>query len=353
MESFGISIIICVHNGASRIIPTLKALSEQNIPSGISCELLIIDNGSTDSTGKVAFNYWNSIGSPFPLTILIEPKTGKANALVLGYNEAKYELLLLCDDDNWLQPDYCRTVFDLFTTYPEIGLLGGYGKALFETGEKPEWFDTWEQCYFCGKHHTRNGFLAPGNFSIWGAGSVLRKTMWKFLRSNGFRFYNSTSGGKAITEDAELSIIITFTGHQLYFDDRLWFIHDLRGGRITWENLLAQQILNGKANAILYMYQLACDHISNSFSSVNYLFVKKILGLVWHLCTSVLKWQNRPKWIFFYHILKELTTNTKKYKKLSLESIDWIKKIRGTFPLATETGLAGLKNLYANHIDEK
>jgi glycosyltransferase involved in cell wall biosynthesis len=330
MASFGISIIICIYNGASKIIPTLKALSEQAIPSGIPIELLLIDNASTDSTNSVASEYWKAINAPFPLKVIEEQKPGKANALVLGYNSAKYELMLLCDDDNWLQPDYLKTIIEIFDQHPDIGLLGGYGKAFFETGEKPGWFDKWENCYVCGKHHRQNGFLANRDYSIWGAGSVITKTVWNFIFSNGFIFHNSTKGGKAIGEDAELSMAISFTGYKLYFDDRLWFIHDLRGGRITWKNLIAQQAANGKNNAILCMYDIALNLKTNSNAYASYLFIKKTLEISFRLIKSSMKWKNKPRQIYFFNILKELILNANKYKKISLESFIWINKIKNT-----------------------
>ncbi len=331
MANFGISIIICVYNGAGRIIPTLKALSEQNIPADLLCELLIVDNTSTDNTSVIAKNYWISVNSPFPITILTESRPGKANALVKGYNTARYELMILVDDDNWLNPDYIKTVTEIYTRHPNIGLLGGYGRALFEPEKQPNWFKTWETCYACGNIHEQNGFLKPNDFSIWGAGSVLRKTMWVSLITNGFKFYNSVSGGKAITEDTELSMAITFTGHQLYFDDRLWFTHDLRGSRITWNNLLTQQSMNGKGNAILYMYRLTFNQTSNQ--QIFWPFSKIIMKLSWRSFKSFLKPNNRPRWIFFYNILFEISSNRKKYIKLAKYSSEWIKSVRNTFPL--------------------
>ena len=330
MNQFGISVIICFHNGASRIIPTLKTLSEQNIPSGLECELLMIDNASTDNTAIIAANYWVFFGSPFPLRILTEPKPGKSNALVMGYNAAYYELMLLCDDDNWLQPDYLKTVIEIFNQHPDIGLLGGYGKAFFEPGEKPVWFDKWENCYVCGKHHRQNGFLANRDYSIWGAGSVITKTVWNFIISNGFTFHNSTKGGKAIAEDAELSMAISITEYKLYFDDRLWFTHDLRGGRITWKNLIAQQAANGKNNAILCMYEIALNPKTNSYAYSNYLFIRKTLEISFRLLKSSMKWKNKPRQIYFFNILMELLFNANKYKNISLQSLIWINKIKNT-----------------------
>ena len=330
MGTFGISVVICIYNGAKRIIPTLKALSRQNIPSGLPCELIIIDNASTDSTAGIAEEFWKNIRTPFPLSCHTETKPGKANALVLGYNKTKYELMLVCDDDNWLQPDYFKTVAELYTANPHIGLLGGYGKALFNPNEKPKWFNSWENCYVCGKHHIKNGLLDNEDFSIWGAGSVLPKTIWKHLISSGFTFNNSTSKGKAMSEDAELSMAISFTGNPLYFDDRLWLTHDLRGGRVTWKNFLEQQSWNGKTNAVLYMYQLAYDNPSLSLIKIDFLFVRKIMGLMLGLGKSLLKPNNRPRSILFYNIIKELLSNSKNYKKKAVDSLVWINKIRYT-----------------------
>jgi glycosyltransferase involved in cell wall biosynthesis len=336
MHFFGISVIICTYNGSKRIQFTLEALAKQITDTDINYEIIVVDNASTDNTVQLVNDYWIKTDSPIPLRIISEPEPGKANALITGFNEASYELMLVCDDDNWLQPEYLKTVLEIYNSNPDIGLLGGYGQAYFNPGEKPEWFEKWQNCYVCGKHHKKNGLLDNKDFSIWGAGSVLRKTMWNHLYNNGFRFHNSISKGKAMSEDAELSMLITFTGHSLYFDERLYFTHDLSGGRINWKNLLTQQALNGKTNAILYIYQLVYDH--NIKKNLNYYlqFSKKILGLSRHLIKSSLKPKNQPRSMFFYHILKELIINTGNYKKTAFTSADWIKRIKNSHPLSNK-----------------
>lgn len=331
MNQPGVSIIICTCNGSKKIISTLKAISEQNIPAGLLCEVLIVDNASTDSTASLATDYWHSLKSTIPFRVIQEPKPGKANALVKGYDEAKYELMLLCDDDNWLQPDYTKEAIEIYSGNPEIGLLGGYGKALFEPGEKTDWFDNYEQAYVCGKHHEKNGFLKPLDYTIWGAGSVLRKQMWEFIRANGFAFYHSVDGGKAMTEDAELSMAITFTGHCLYFDDRLCFTHDLRGGRITWKNFLTQQLLTGKNRVVLYMYKLAYDKKSTD-TPFALLYAKQLLLSIAKLIFFLLKGKT-PEIYHHFSGIREMILHIKKYKKLSQDSSGWIARIKNTFPL--------------------
>jgi len=340
----GISIIVCVHNGAKKITSTLQALAAQNIPYGMQCELLIIDNASSDNTAEIANQFWESVNAPFPIITINEPKAGKANALIKGYNNARYELMLLCDDDNWLQPNYLITACEIYSLHPQIGLLGGYGKAFFEKNTKPKWFNKWENCYVCGKHHEKNGFLKPSDFSIWGAGSVLRKSMWVFLRNSGFTFYNSTTKGKAMSEDAELSMAISFTQHRLYFDERLWFYHDLRDGRITWDNLITQQSLNGKTNAILYIYSLVIEHVNETTIYVKWFVIKKILGLLLKTGISFLKPNNKPRWIYFYNIFYELLTNINHYTKLGKESIKWIKQVNNAKPLSENDNITCFGN---------
>jgi glycosyltransferase involved in cell wall biosynthesis len=339
MNIAGISVIICVYNGSKRIVPTLQALATQHVAETVPCEIILVDNASTDGTTATALGEWDKLGAPYPLNVIQENRPGKANALVAGYNAARYEYMLLCDDDNWLQPDYFGIVIELFAREPEIGMLGGYGQALFEEGQKPDWFDKWESCYVCGKHHKKNGFMVKDDFSIWGAGSVLRKTFWDFLVSKGFRFINSTGSGKAMTEDAELSMAISFTAHRLYFDERLWFTHDLRGGRITWKNLIEQQSLNGKNSAILSTYRLTRERIRYPWIPFSLLFAKKIAGLIIHLTWALLKINFKPRWIYFYHNLKELVLHPGVYAGISKSSAAWISSILETSPLNEESGL--------------
>lgn len=333
MNTQGVSIIICVRNGATRIFPTLQALAEQVIPQEVVCELLIVDNGSTDSTVELAETSWNSLGNPFPLSIILEPTAGKGNALIRGYDNARYELMLVCDDDNWLQPGYLKAAIEIYSLNPEIGLLGGYGKAVFGSDEKPEWFDKWQRNYVCGKPYDRDGFLDRRDISIWGAGSVLRKTMWEFLRTNGFNFHNSMGPGKAIGEDAELSMAITFTGHRLYFDERLWFHHDLGGGRVSWEGLLQQQSLNGKACGILHLYGIGYECVLRGNLFFVLFFIRAMSSLMLSLSKATTVKDNEPRRICLANEFYEILCSPLKYIRLYRQSFKWIEKVSNTFPL--------------------
>jgi glycosyltransferase involved in cell wall biosynthesis len=277
-----ITILICTYNGKNKLQETLKRISQLIIPKELNLiELLIVDNNSNDETSNFVSNYWLQLNTNVNLNIIYEKKAGKANALTTGYNKAKGDLVLLCDDDNWLNSNYLEHAYQIFKTYDEVGLAGGYGvSAIFPEERKPEWFDRFQFYYVIGKHHKNSGFLKSRVYSICGAGSIIRKSVWDNLYSAGFRFHNSMSFGKAITEDVELSMGVTFSGFKLYFDEKLTFIHDLRWGRMEFDSLIQQEKMNGKGNVILIVYQLIYDLISiNKLNRITFLkcYVKQLI----------------------------------------------------------------------------
>lgn len=304
-----ISVVMCCHNSEKRIETTLEYLSLQQFSSpDIKFEIILVDNNCSDKTVELAKRKWEPYNERFPLQIVHESKAGKSNALVAGYNAANYELLLLCDDDNWLCSDYFDVTVSLFNEHPNIGMLGGYGKeARFGMGvDEPIWFKEMCGAYFVGKFIDSSGFLPPTHFNIWGAGSVIRKSMWNYLISKGFHYKNSLQAGKAQAEDAELAKIITVTGHQLYFDDRLTFIHDLSGGRVSEENLESQIKINAKCYGWLVFYKILVKQVK---FRKDHLFMFFYMREVWVLLKNIYSRKN----------IKSNTTHrflTKDYKEI-------------------------------------
>ena len=328
---FGISVIICTYNGAKRILYALDALERQIVLSDLQWEILLIDNGSTDKTLKVANELKNNFRKDIQFRIIEEQISGKAHALIKGYEEAKYELMLVCDDDNGLQPAYLQCVSEIFRANAEIGLLGGYGIADFRGEAKPIWFDKWQQSYACGKQHDNTGYLAPGDVSIWGAGSVIRKTLWLFLKENGFHFINNTGKGKMLGEDVELSHAVLFSGCNLYFDDRLWYYHDLSGGRVTRENLKKQ--IKNSGSTFPVIYAMAYNNSSKHKKRYNYSFFRMLISLSINLCIQFFKKNNQFLCRHLFNQITELAFNRRKYQHIYDEIIPWIKNIKGSFPL--------------------
>lgn len=98
-----ISIIICTRNRAANLRLTLESVSKSVIPLGWEVELLVVDNGSSDSTKDLAL----STHMPnMPVRYLSEPRTGKGYAYNSGMAAARGDIFLFTDDDVRVPTDW-------------------------------------------------------------------------------------------------------------------------------------------------------------------------------------------------------------------------------------------------------
>lgn len=251
----GVSILICCYNSAAHLPSTLKYLYRQNVPLNIPWEVIIVDNNSTDNTAEIARREWDKHNCLAPLRIVKETTPGLSAARLRGYKEAKYEYLVLCDDDNWLQKDFVRIVYEMMNGNEKIGAAGGQSIAEFETIE-PVWFNTWRNSYAVGKQFSKAGDITQSRGYVWGAGMIIRKSAWKKLLAGGFnslltdRLANTlTAGG-----DTELCYALRNAGWEIRYEPRLKFRHYITKERLDWNYLRRMFKGFGRASIILDQY---------------------------------------------------------------------------------------------------
>lgn len=166
----GISIIICCYNSAKCLHHTLAHIAKQQV--GVEWELILVNNNSTDNTAALADEIWESLGAPVSLKVVDEIQAGLSHAREKGMQEAKYDLFLWCDDDNWLSVTYVQTAFDIMKTHPDISALRGWCEATFET-EKPEWFDKQARFFAVSNQRKYSGYITQKKSCVYGAGMHL------------------------------------------------------------------------------------------------------------------------------------------------------------------------------------
>ena len=93
-----VSIIVCTRNRAESLRLMLTAVARVDIPANWSCELLVIDNASTDRTREVV----QDCQMPgVPVRYICEPKVGKSHAYNTSLKGSRGRVLLFIDDDIW------------------------------------------------------------------------------------------------------------------------------------------------------------------------------------------------------------------------------------------------------------
>jgi glycosyltransferase involved in cell wall biosynthesis len=238
----------------------------------------VVDNNSKDNTAEVARKLWQQNYSNIPFSVVFEPVPGLSYARNKGYQTAKYDLLIFCDDDNWLEKSYLQTAFTIMQENENIGILGGRSTGAFET-VKPRWFDNFQWAYAIGNQLEKTG-IANARRYVTGAGMVIRKQILDELASLNFQSVLSGRKGDSIAsgEDSELCILCRFFGYDLYYDERLQFTHFITSRRLQW-SYCVRMVSEGFAipQIYFYMYEYCFDQINqNKKPSFSYAYKRNL-----------------------------------------------------------------------------
>jgi glycosyltransferase involved in cell wall biosynthesis len=229
-----ISIIICCYNSESRITSTLEHLAKQKIEN-LQLEVILVDNNCSDNTAKVAIEVWSKFGNPFCLSILTEPTPGLSYARKKGVLSAKGEIIVFCDDDNWLNENYLSIAFEIMKNDASIGVLAGQSRAVSDI-EIPTWFYTYYGAYACGVLATHSGDVST-RLWVWGAGMVVRKSVMgklysKYIHTTKDRTKDSMESGG----DVEICYWHILEDKKLWYDERLKLKHFMPSERLNIES---------------------------------------------------------------------------------------------------------------------
>ncbi|MBS0268678.1 MAG: glycosyltransferase family 2 protein [Proteobacteria bacterium] len=234
----GISVIICAHDSAERIRPTIDALARcrANFP----VEIIVVDNNSTDGTAGHAKEAWDACGNDrFAFSIVDEPQAGLAYARRAGVRAASFGIVVFCDDDNWLAEDYLMHAMRIMRD-PKVGAAGGCSTP-GNPENLPSWFYTFSWGFAVGVPLSRIAQLpdepeaATSVDALWGAGLVTRRDIIKYLyKLPGFPALSGRKGAELLSgEDLEISACLLGAGYKLLFSESLRFKHDIAPKRLT------------------------------------------------------------------------------------------------------------------------
>lgn len=114
-----VSVVIATYNRRDLLRRTLESVASQ---SHAPHEVIIADDGSTDSTPELA--------AEFPqVTFLRQENRGSSAARNLGVQRATGDVVAFTDDDCVVPPDWLERIVDGYERHPEVAGVGGYMEA--------------------------------------------------------------------------------------------------------------------------------------------------------------------------------------------------------------------------------
>lgn len=186
-----VSIIIPAYNEEKYITECIKSAKNQTVAD---CEIIVIDNNSTDHTENIA----RAQGAQ----IVYETKQGLIPARNRGFEEAHGDIIIKVDADSRLLPDTVSAIQKIFEKDPSIaGVTGNffvYDAPFLSKSLIPSRIIT-----AILKHHAGSSFLL-------GPCYALRKSAWRKIQ------HEVCADDKLVHEDIDLGLHLSRIG-KIYF----------------------------------------------------------------------------------------------------------------------------------------
>lgn len=238
-----LSVILPSRNGARSLPRALAAQAALAPPPG-GAELILIDNGSTDTTPAL----FAAHGRAHPnVTVLTETTPGKSSALNTGIAAARGALLVFTDDDTLPAPDWLLAYAAAADAQPEIALFGGSTRPHWDR-PPARWME----------EAARQGRLAAASPVDAPAGpitpdrikglnfAVRRSAMGEIRFDTGALNYTGNGGGGS--EDVAFAAAIADAGGALAFLPEAALGHIVRADEMRFRALLSRQHRLGRSS---------------------------------------------------------------------------------------------------------
>lgn len=243
-----ISVCICTHNPRWEILRrTFQVLAAQ-APSPEPWELIVVDNGSRE---PLRASELSAAGITVPARVVREDHLGLSHARLRALREARGEVLLFVDDDNFLERDYVATVARFMERHPRVGAVGGRGRAVSDR-PLPAWFDL-----VAGQLAVRDlgneAFRLQGDAPC-GAGMALRRAPLEKAFSWPLLLVDRQGAKLSSGGDTELCRRIELAGWELWYEPAMTLEHHLEGRRFEIEYLERLNEGFGQARPFMDLY---------------------------------------------------------------------------------------------------
>lgn len=115
--------MICTRNRAEKLRRVLNRITSLRVSSGVECEVLVADNGSTDRTLDVIREV--AAVAPFSVRRIWHPSPGKSDATNRAVTEARGAIIGMLDDDVLPAPDWLEVISREFLNDPSLTAVCG------------------------------------------------------------------------------------------------------------------------------------------------------------------------------------------------------------------------------------
>jgi glycosyltransferase involved in cell wall biosynthesis len=131
------TVLICTRNRCETLAVALESHLALEMPKGVTRDMIVVDNGSTDSTREVVEAFRDR--APFRVIYHCEGQPGHSVALNSGSRAATGDVIVFTDDDAIPDPGWLAAIHDTFVRHDADWVYGPVVPR-WESGEPPAWY---------------------------------------------------------------------------------------------------------------------------------------------------------------------------------------------------------------------
>jgi glycosyltransferase involved in cell wall biosynthesis len=234
-----ITIAICTRNRAALLGKAVRSVLAQ---AGGNVEILIVDNGSTDDTAKVAAEF---VACDARVKLFREPKIGLSRARNLALREAAGDWVIFLDDDAEVEPGWLAAYEKFFSNPPaaKMAVAGGAVVLCYEL-PPPKWMKASGNLELGPK-----AFCLPAGGDLWECNCAWRRDA--VLQAGGFDSQLGHRGEVAgYREGADLNARLQNVGYEIWWLPGAAIRHFIHARRLNLKWVLQSAFHSGRTTAI-------------------------------------------------------------------------------------------------------
>ncbi len=200
-----VAVLIPAYNEEKVIVRTIRSVMMSNYKN---IRVIVIDDGSSDSTARAAREAYPADIASGRLTVLVKPNGGKADALNYALERIDEEIYVGIDADGVIAHDAITNLVPHFAN-PKIGAVAGNAKV----GNRVNLWTRWQALeYITSQNFERRALdlfdvvmVVPGAIGAWRTAPVLA----------GGGYHTNT-----VAEDADLTMNLLEQGYWVIYEDQ-------------------------------------------------------------------------------------------------------------------------------------
>lgn len=214
-----LSIVVPVYNVEKEIHRCINSLLSQNLKD---CELIFVDDGSTDSSGVIADSFRNE-----NILVIHKENGGLSSARTEGLKYAKGEYVWFIDSDDAVESNSIQEITEYLQDFNPDILHFGYKLFIGErySGQPPFFREKmYRGAALDGFRHQLFHRACASMLPVWG--NVYRRELIETIPM--------VSERKVYAEDIVFNILAFTKAESIYCSSELWYRYYIRQGSLTY-----------------------------------------------------------------------------------------------------------------------